>query len=96
MIGQHALIVHYFNCMVNVVGYDPSKGTITPNGQTVSKAVAYDCTTTGEVFIIEVHRGILIYHLHNNILRPTQMRMYDVKVNEIPKYLTVNPTDQTH
>ena len=25
-----------------------------------------------------------------------QMRMYDVKVNDIPKYLIENPTDQTH
>ena len=24
------------------------------------------------------------------------MKMYDVKVNEIPKYLTENPTDKTH
>ena len=24
------------------------------------------------------------------------MRTYDVKVNDIPKYLTDNPTDQTH
>ena len=24
------------------------------------------------------------------------MRIYDVKVNDIPKYLTENPTDQTH
>ena len=51
---------------------------------------------TGEVFIIEVHQAILIYHLHDNILCPMQMRMYDVKLNEIPKYLTENPTDQIH
>ena len=55
VIGQHALIVHDFNCPVNVVGYDPSKGIVTPNCQTVLAAVAYDCTMTGEVFIIEVH-----------------------------------------
>ena len=24
------------------------------------------------------------------------MMMYEVKLNDIPKYLTVNPTDQTH
>ena len=49
-----------------------------------------------ESFIIEIHRAILIYHLHNNLLCPMQTRMYDVKVNEIPKYLTDNTTDQTH
>ena len=31
VIGPHTLIVHDFNCMVNVVGYDPSKGNMTPN-----------------------------------------------------------------
>ena len=78
---------------MNIVGYDPSKGIMTPNCQTVSAAVAYDCPMTGEVFIIEVHQAILIDHLHNNILFPMQMRMYAVKVNEIPKYLTDNTTD---
>ena len=96
VIGQHALIVRDFNHPVNVVGYDPSKGTMTPNYQIVSSAVAYDYLMTGEVFIIEVHQAILIYHLHNNTLCPMQMRMYDVKVNKITKYLTDNTTDQTH
>ena len=48
---------------------------------------------TGRVFIIEVHQAILIDHLYNNILCPMQMRMYDIKVNDIPKYLTENPAD---
>ena len=69
---------------------------MTPNCQTVSAAVVYDCPMTGEVFIIEVHQAILIDQLHHNILCPMHMRMYDVKVNYIPKYLTDNPTDQTH
>ena len=96
VIGQHVLIVHNFNCTVNVVGYDTSKGTMTPKCQTVSAAVAYDCPMTGEFFIIEINQKILIDHFHNNLLCPMQMRMYDVKVNDIPKYLTDNPTDQTH
>ena len=50
----------------------------------------------GKFFIIDIHQEILIYHLHNNILCPMQMRIFDVKVNEIPKYFTDNRTDQTH
>ena len=96
VIGQHALIVHGFNRPVNVLGYDPSKGIMTPNCRTVSEAVAYDCPIIGEVFIIEFRQAIFIDHLHNNILCPMQMRMYGVKVNEIPKYLNENPTYQTH
>ena len=47
VIGQHALIVHNFNCPVNVVGYDLSKGIMTPNYRTVLAVVAYDCPMTG-------------------------------------------------
>ena len=95
IIGQHALIVHDFNRLVNVVVYDTSKGIMTPNCRTVSSAVAYECPMTEEVFIIEVHQAILIDHFHDIILCPMHTRMYDVKVNDIPKYLTDNPTDQT-
>ena len=42
VIGQHALIVQYFNRPVNTVGYDPSKGIMTPNCLTVSEEVSYD------------------------------------------------------
>ena len=59
-------------------------------------SISYDCPTTGEVFILEVHQAILIYHPHNNILCPMQMRMYEIKVNDIPKYFTENTTYQKH
>ena len=85
IICHHALTVHDFNFPVNVVGYDPLKGTMTPNRRTVLAAVAYYCPMTGEVFIIEIHQEILIDRLHNNILCSTHMGMYDVKVNDIAK-----------
>ena len=77
--------MHNFNRPVNVVGYDPLKGIMNPNCITVSAEVAYEFPMTGEVFIIEVHQAILIDHLNNNILCPMKMRIYDVKVNDIPK-----------
>ena len=84
VIVQHALIVHDFNIPLNVVWYYLLKGIMAHNCQTVSTVVAYDCPMTGEVFIIEIHQAILIDHLNNNILCPMHMRMYDVKVNDIP------------
>ena len=96
VIGQHTLIMHNFNRPVNVVGYDPSKGIMTPNCRTVLSAVAYDCPMTGDVYTIEIHLAIFIDHLRNNLLCTMYMMMYDVKVNDITKYLTENPTDQTH
>ena len=88
--------MHDFNLLVNVVGYDPSKATMTPNCRNVSTEFSYDFPMTGEVFIIEIHQAILIDHINNNLLCPMQMRMYYVKVDDIPKYLTENPIDQTH
>ena len=73
---------------MNFVGYDPSKGIMTPKCRTVSAEVAYEFSMTGEFVIIEVLQAILIDHLHNNILCPMQGRMSDIKVNDIPKYLT--------
>ena len=70
VIDQPAQIVHNFNSLVNVVGYDTSKGIMTLNCQTVLAAVAYYCPMTWEVFIIDIRRAILIDHLHNNILCP--------------------------
>ena len=84
------------NRQANVVGYDTLRGTMTPKCRTVLTEVAYDCPMIGEVFIIDIHQAIWIDHFHNNLLCPMQTRMYDVKVNGIPKYLTDNPTDQTH
>ena len=88
--------MHNLNRPLNVIGYYPSKGIMTPKCRKVLAAVAYDCPMTGEVFIIEIHQAILIDHLHNNLLCLMQMRMYGVKVNDISKYLTENTTDQTH
>ena len=81
---------------MDVVGYYLSKGTMTQNCRAVSAAVVYDCPMTGDFFIIDIHHSILMDNIHNNTLCPMKMRIYDVKVNDITKYLTDNSTDQTH
>ena len=70
VIGHHELMVHNLNRPVNDIGYDPLKGTMTPNCRTVSAAFAYYCPMTGKVFIIEINQDIFIDHLHNNLLYP--------------------------
>ena len=64
--------------------------------KTVSGALAYDDPSTGEVIIIVVHQAILIPHLEVNLLCPMQVRVNDVKLDEIPKFLTENPTTHSH
>ena len=96
VIGKNALITHDFNRPVSTTGYDQSQGTIHRNMKTVSAALAYDCPRTGQVIILMVNQAIHIPTMENNLLCPMQIRMNDVKVSEIPKFLADNPTDETH
>ena len=96
VVGRHALVFHDFDRPVNVTGYDEGKGTTEEDCKTVSAALAYDDPRTGEVIILVVHQAILIPHLEINLLCPMQLRINDVKISEVPKFLTDNPTDDTH
>ena len=95
VVGRNALIFHDFERPVNVTGYDPALG-INKDVKTVSAAIAYDDPTTGEVIILVLHQALHIPTMEHNLLCPMQLRMNDVMVSEIPKFLTENPTDRTH
>ena len=95
VVGKNALIVHDFNRPVNVVGYDESNGSVS-NCRTVSAALAHDDPVSGEVVILMVHQAISIPTMENNLLCPMQLRMNDVAVSEIPKFLATDPDDRTH
>ncbi len=91
MSGKHALVVHDFEQPVSVVGYNKAQGMLAVNTKTVTAALAYDDPSTGEVIIIVVHQAVLIPHLEVNLMCPMQVRVNDVKLDEVPKFLTGNP-----
>jgi hypothetical protein len=62
----------------------------------VSAAIAYDDPETGEVIYLVMHQAIYIKEVDNLLLCPMQMRVDDVRVEEIPKSLTENQTDLMH
>lgn len=95
VVGKNALIVHNFDRPVNICGYDP-EGPVSESLDTVSAALAYDHPVSGEVVILMLHQAIHIEHLDHNLLSPMQLRLNDVKVNDVPKFLTEQPTDETH
>jgi hypothetical protein len=95
VLGNDCVILQDFERTVNVVGYDDSQG-VREGCRTVTGAVAYDDPMSGEVIIIVIHQAIHIPTMSHNLLCPMQMRMNDVRVNEVPKFLTSNPTDETH
>ncbi len=76
------------------MGYDESLGSKTY--QTVSGVVAYDDPQTGRMLHLIINQAIHIPHLDHHLLCPMHCRVNDVAVNDLPKFLMANPTDQMH
>ncbi len=76
------------------MGYDESFGSKTY--QTVSGVVAYDGPQTGRMLHLIINKAIHISHLDHHFVCPMQCCVNDVTVNNRPKFLATNPTDQTH
>ena len=81
---------------VNIVGYDKSKGTLANNMKTATGALADDNPTSGTTVIIVVHQAIHVPTIDCNLICPMQARMNDVKLDDRPKFLTEDPTDESH
>ena len=64
--------------------------------QTVSGVIGYDHPVTGQTYHLVIHQAISIPHLEHHLLCPMQSRVNDVTINEIPKFLASNPTNETH
>jgi hypothetical protein len=64
--------------------------------QTVSGALAFDHPMTGQTYLLVFHQAISMPQLDHHLLCPMQCRVNDVIVNDVPKFLTLNPTDNTH
>jgi hypothetical protein len=90
----HALIILDYNRPVSSEGYDESLGThVYP---TVSRVVAYTDPKTGRTLHLVINQAIHIPHLDHHLLCPMQCRVNDMTVDETPKCLAPQPTDQTH
>ena len=66
------------------------------NCKTVSAAVAYVDPGLGQKVMLLIHQAIYIPTMDHNLLCPMQLRLNDVKVNDIPRFLTEQPDDHTH
>ncbi len=94
VLGRDALMILDYNRPVSVVGYDESLGSKTY--QTVSGVVAYDDLQTGRMLHLIINQAIHIPRLDHHLLCPMQCCVNDVTVNNLPKFLVADPTDQTH
>ena len=64
--------------------------------KTVSGALAYDNQTPGTTVIIAVHQAIHVPTMDYDLICPMQVRMNDFKLHAKPKFLTEDPTDESH
>ncbi len=94
VLGRGALIILDYDRPASVVGYDESLGSKTY--QTVSGVVAYDDPQTGRTLHLIINQAIQIPHLDHHLLCPIQCRVNDMTVNNLPKFLAADPTDQMH
>ena len=89
------MVIQDHGRLVNVTGYNPSQG-VQENCRIVSAAVAYDDPKSGNVSLLIIHQAIEISELKQNLLSTMQLRLNDVEVSEVPKFLTDKPDDRTH
>jgi hypothetical protein len=94
VVGKNSLIIHDFERPVTVTGFD--KKVAATEARTVTAVVAYDDPISGQTILLIVHQAIYIPTMDQNLLCPMQMRLNDVKVSAVPKFLTTRPSDQTH
>ena len=94
-IDRNALLVHNFDRPINVSGYNPN-GPLAKDLRTVAAALAYDDAVTGQTVILIVNQAIYIPDLTHNLLSTMQLQLTDVQVNDVPRFLTEQPTEHTH
>ena len=94
-VGRNSLLVHDYDRPINVSGFHPS-GPINNNLRQVSAALAYDDPFTGETTILLVHQAIYVPELEYNLLSTMQVRLNDVTISEVPRFLAENVSDLTH
>ncbi len=62
----------------------------------MSGVVAYDDPQTGRMLHLIINQAIHIPHLDHHLICPMQCRVNNVTVNDLPKFLAANPTDQMY
>jgi hypothetical protein len=83
-----------YNRPVSVVGYDESLGSKTY--LTVSGDIAYDDPQTGRTLHLIINQAIHIPHFDHHLLFLMQCCVNDMTINDLPKFLATDTTDQSH
>ena len=90
---QCALIIHDHGRPVTVYGYDGGTGKTL---KTVDAVIKYVDPSTGDKWMLVINQALLVPGLHHPLLCTNQLRMNDIRVNDEPKHLVLNPTEYHH
>jgi hypothetical protein len=94
VLGRGALIIQDYDRPVNVTSYDPALGN--KIYQTVTGVLGFVHPRTGQLYHLVLHQCIHIPHLTHHLLCPMQVRVNDVTINEVPKFIRPDPSPNTH
>ena len=94
VLGSNLLTIHYFERLVDVSGWDASAGSV--ECPTISGAISYDHTSSGQVYMLVFHQAIHCPILTNNLMRPMQSCMEGFRINDIPKFLAEDTYEKIH
>ena len=89
-----ALLILDHNRPVQVHGYSKRVGATT--AKTVSAVVAYDHPGIKRRLMLIIHQALLLPHMTTNLLTPNQLRRNELAVNDEPKHLVAEPTEDHH
>jgi hypothetical protein len=83
---------------VTVIGYDPDgeKRSLKIVSAAMGYVTQYAIPEMGNILILIVNQGTPLPQLEHDLLITMQMRLYDVVVNESPKFQCLEPTDLSH
>jgi len=93
VVGDNPLIIHDHERKVSVTGYDHGKPK---TFRIVDAVIGYEHPVTGDDIMVVINQAIHIPGLKHNLICPMQLRMNDVLVNEVPKFLCKKPDDTDH
>jgi len=91
--SETALITQDFGRQVTVSGFD---GTKTADAKTVTGVLGYVDPGTGDKFMLVVHQAILVPKMTVNLLGVMQLRDNGLQVNDEPKHMVLNPSEDHH
>jgi hypothetical protein len=92
--GIEVLVFNDFDREVTVAGWDPEGKT--QSLSIVSAAMGYTIPESGKTVLLIAHQSIFSPSLNHNLLSTMQTRLYDIFVNETPKFQSLKPTKRSH